>query len=125
MPARKVRRAFALVAGVLLVGSLSSSRRVASALSDPPVGATVRADAPALLAEPFVIWSGEADIAPLTSREIAGLQRFLALGGVMFVDDADPEVGAFGKAAKRELTRVVPDGAPVQHPTGRRGYGAH
>lgn len=74
---------------------------------------TVRADAPALLAEPFVIWSGEGDIAPLTSREIAGLQRFLALGGVMFVDDADPEVGAFGKAAKRELARVVPDGAPV------------
>jgi hypothetical protein len=74
---------------------------------------TVRADAPTLLAEPFVVWGGENDIAPLTSREIAGLQRFLALGGVMFVDDFDPVVGAFGKAAKRELTRVVPDGAPI------------
>lgn len=74
---------------------------------------TVRADAPALLAEPFVVWGGETDIAPLTSREIAGLQRFLALGGVMFVDDFDPDSGAFGRAAKRELTRVVPDGAPV------------
>lgn len=74
---------------------------------------TVRADAPALLAEPFVVWGGETDIAPLTSREIAGLQRFLALGGVMFVDDFDPDSGSFGRAAKRELTRVVPDGAPV------------
>ncbi len=74
---------------------------------------TVRADAPVLLAEPFVVWGGETDIAPLTSREIAGLRRFLALGGVMFVDDFDPDVGAFGKAAKRELARVVPDGAPV------------
>jgi Domain of unknown function (DUF4159) len=74
---------------------------------------TVRADAPALLAEPFVVWGGETDIAPLTGREIAGLQRFLALGGVMFVDDFDPDSGAFGRAAKRELTRVVPDGAPV------------
>lgn len=74
---------------------------------------TVRADAPALLAEPFVVWGGETDISPLTAREIAGLRRFLALGGVMFVDDFDPDVGAFGKAAKRELARVVPDGAPV------------
>ncbi|MBK9259265.1 MAG: DUF4159 domain-containing protein [Polyangiaceae bacterium] len=74
---------------------------------------TVRADAPALLAEPFVVWAGETDIPPLTSREVAGLKRFIALGGVMFVDDFAPEVGAFGKAAKRELTRVLPDGAPV------------
>jgi hypothetical protein len=74
---------------------------------------TVRADAPALLAEPFVVWGGETDIAPLTAREIAGLQRFLALGGVMFVDDFDPDGGAFAKAAKRELMRVVPDGAPI------------
>jgi len=74
---------------------------------------TVRADAPALLAEPFVVWGGENDIAPLTAREIAGLRRFIALGGVMFVDDFAPEVGAFGKAAKREISRVVPDGAPL------------
>jgi hypothetical protein len=74
---------------------------------------TVRADAPALLAEPFVVWAGENDIPPLTGREVAGLQRFISLGGVMFVDDFAPEVGAFGKAAKRELSRVLPDGAPV------------
>ena len=43
---------------------------------------TVRADAPALLAEPFVVWAGENDIPPLTGREVAGLQRFIALGGV-------------------------------------------
>jgi hypothetical protein len=74
---------------------------------------TVRADAPALLAEPFVVWGGENDIPPLTAREVAGLQRFILLGGVLFVDDFAPEVGVFTKAAKRELTRVLPDGAPI------------
>jgi len=74
---------------------------------------TVRADAPALLAEPFAVWGGEDDVPALTEREMLGLRRFLALGGVLFVDDFAPESGAFGKAARRELARVLPDGAPI------------
>ncbi len=74
---------------------------------------TVRADDPSLLAEPFAIWGGGSDIAPLTSREVLGLARFIALGGVLFVDDFAPDRGDFGRAARRELARVVPDGAPI------------
>lgn len=74
---------------------------------------TVRADDPALLAEPFAFWGGEGDIPPLTAREVLGLRRFLALGGILFVDDFAPERGAFGRAARREIARVLPEGSPI------------
>lgn len=74
---------------------------------------TVRADNPALLAEPFAIWGGEDAPAPLTERETLGVRRFLALGGVLFVDDFAPESGVFGKAARREIAKVLPDGSPI------------
>jgi len=74
---------------------------------------TVRADEPNLLAEPFLVWGGEADIPPLTEREVSGLKRFIALGGVLFVDDFAPENGAFTRAVKRELSRVLPEGSPI------------
>jgi hypothetical protein len=74
---------------------------------------TVRADDPALLAEPFAIWGGDSDPAPLTDKEVLGLRRFIALGGVLFVDEFAPEKGAFVRGTKRELARVVPEGAPV------------
>lgn len=88
-----------------LVGRTSAPAR--------PVPQVVRADEPSLLAEPFAIWGGEADVAPLTGREISGLRRFLALGGILFVDDFAPEAGAFGRGARRELARVVPEGSPI------------
>lgn len=74
---------------------------------------TVRPDDTALLAEPFAIWGGDADVPPLTSREVKGLKRFLALGGILLVDDFAPESLAFTRAAKRELTRVIADRVPV------------
>jgi hypothetical protein len=73
----------------------------------------VRADEPVLLAEPFALWGGDADLPALTAREIAGLRRFIALGGILFVDDFAPETGAFLRAAKRELARVIPEGSPI------------
>lgn len=73
----------------------------------------VRADEPQLLAEPFAMWGGEAEVPALTAREVSGLRRFLALGGVLFVDDFAPESGAFTRAAKRELSRVIPEGSPI------------
>jgi hypothetical protein len=75
--------------------------------------ATVRADEPALLAEPFALWGGDADIPPLTEREVSSLKRFIALGGILFVDDFAPENGAFGRAAQRELRRVLPEGSAI------------
>lgn len=86
------------------------NRTSAPARLDP---APVRADDPALLAEPFVYWVGEGDLSPLTFAEITSLRRFFAQGGVMLVDDANPESAAFSRAAKRELARVLPEAAPI------------
>ncbi len=74
---------------------------------------TVRPDDASLLAEPFAIWGGDADVPPLTSREVKGLKRFLALGGVLLVDDFAPETAVFTRSAKRELARVITDRSPV------------
>ncbi len=73
----------------------------------------VAADDPKLLSEPFVVWAGKDDIPPLTRAELRGLREYIRLGGVLVVDDSAPESGAFGRAARRELARVLPDGAVV------------
>jgi hypothetical protein len=59
------------------------------------------------------MWGGDADVPALTDREVAGLKKFVALGGVLFVDDFDPTSGAFSKAARREIARVLPEGSPI------------
>ena len=74
---------------------------------------TVRADEPALLAEPFALWGGDDAVSALTDREVSGLKRFIALGGVLFVDEFAPEKGAFLRSVKRELARVLPEGSPI------------
>jgi hypothetical protein len=78
---------------------------------------TVRADAAALTDAPFLYWSGDTQLAALTSPEIAGLRRFFALGGVLLVDDAAPASNGspspFGTSARREISRVLPDAAPI------------
>jgi len=77
----------------------------------------VRADDPGIVNGPFLYWSGSGEVAPLTSAEIAGLRRFFALGGVLFVDDAGAgdrgEPSAFGRSAHREVARALPDSAPI------------
>jgi Domain of unknown function (DUF4159) len=78
------------------------------------VPAEVSADQPALQAEPFAIWAGDADPGALSAAEVRGLTRFVRLGGVLVVDDANPAVGAFGRGARRELSRVLPESAPVR-----------
>lgn len=74
---------------------------------------TVRADEPALLAEPFALWGGDDGVPVLTDHEVSGLNRFIALGGVLLVDDFAPEKGTFSRSVKRELARVVPEGSPI------------
>ncbi len=73
----------------------------------------VRADAPELLAEPFAVWAGGKAPEPLSSREIKGLRRFLALGGILFVDEFEPSDGSFLSGAKEQLVRVLPDASPI------------
>ncbi|MBM4376900.1 MAG: DUF4159 domain-containing protein [Deltaproteobacteria bacterium] len=74
---------------------------------------TVRADGPALLAEPFAVWSGARAPEPLTERETLWLRRYLGMGGILLVDDEEPNEGAFVKGAKEQLARVLPDGSPI------------
>jgi hypothetical protein len=78
---------------------------------------TVRADDVAIVGAPFVYWSGDVEVAPLTGAEIAGLRRFFSLGGVLLVDDAGAgargDVSAFGQSARREVARVLPDATPI------------
>jgi hypothetical protein len=73
----------------------------------------VRADDDALWSEPFAYFVGDGPVMPFTDSEIAHLRRFFAEGGVLFVDDAAPETGVFGRDARRELGRVLPDAAPI------------
>ena len=75
--------------------------------------ASVRADSPSLVNEPFAWWFGAADVGVLTTREMEGLRVFFTLGGVLWVDDSDPSSGVFGSSARRELARVLPDSATV------------
>ncbi len=76
--------------------------------------ASVSADDPKLLTEPFALWTGAGEIPPLSRPEQRGLERFLKLGGVLVVDDQDPQRGTFGLAARRELARVLPASPPVK-----------
>lgn len=69
----------------------------------------VAADDPKLLTEPFCVWAGRSEVAPLAATELRGLRQFFELGGVLFVDDCDPVVGAFGRGARAELARVLPE----------------
>ena len=128
-PARAFGEAGAFDPRVLLTGSQTGPARAsaparwawelkertsAPARLHPTV---VRADDPGIVDAPFLYWSGDTELAPLTSAEIRGLREFLALGGVLLVDDAAPgphgEPGAFGRSARREIARILPDGAPI------------
>jgi hypothetical protein len=72
----------------------------------------VAADRDALLAEPFVLWVGDSEVPPLSAAELRGLQRFLRLGGMLLVDDSDPQGGTFAASVRREIARVLPE-APL------------
>jgi hypothetical protein len=77
----------------------------------------VRADDPAVVDGPFLWLSGESALTPLTPQEIGGLRKFFALGGVLLVDDAgvseDGTPSAFGRSAREQIARVLPDTSPI------------
>jgi hypothetical protein len=78
---------------------------------------SIRADDPAIVEEPFLYFSGEAALTPFTSAEISGLRRFFSLGGILLVDDAgaspEGEPSAFGRSARQQIARVLPDATPI------------
>jgi hypothetical protein len=83
----------------------------------------VRADDAGVVDGPFLWWSGDAPLIPLSPQEIAGLRRFFALGGILLVDDAgaseDSSVAEtrtaspFGRTAREQIARVLPDSSPI------------
>jgi hypothetical protein len=77
----------------------------------------VRADEPSIVEAPFLYWSGDREVEPLTAAELTGLRRFFALGGVLLVDDAAAgergEASVFARSARRELARAIPDATPI------------
>ncbi len=74
----------------------------------------VAADSQALTDEPFAVWCGAGDVPPLTQAERRGLEIYFARGGLLFVEDFEPNVGAFARAAERELVRLLPGSAPIE-----------
>jgi hypothetical protein len=71
-------------------------------------------DRPELCNEPFAIWAGDSDVGALNVAERRGLSKFIRLGGVLVVDDSDPQQGSFGRSVRRELLRVLPESPPVR-----------
>ncbi|HEY2516564.1 MAG TPA: DUF4159 domain-containing protein [Polyangiaceae bacterium] len=78
---------------------------------------TVHADDAAIIDSPFLYFSGDQALSDFTPGEMSGLRRFFALGGVMLVDDAgagnDGEPSPFGKTARQQIARVLPDTTPI------------
>ncbi|MEI7893087.1 MAG: DUF4159 domain-containing protein [Myxococcales bacterium] len=77
----------------------------------------LRGDEPSLVDDLFLYWSGTEAIAPLTGAELGRLRRFFALGGLLLVDDAgvgpEGQPSAFGRSARAEVARLIPDAAPI------------
>ncbi len=128
-PARAFGDVGAFDARVLLVGGLTGParasapsrwswelvRRTSAPARLKPTA--VHADDPSVVDSPFLWLSGEAALVPFTPPEIAGLRRFFALGGVLLVDDAgvseDGAPSAFGRSAREQIARVLPDTSPI------------
>ncbi len=77
----------------------------------------VRADDATVVDGPFLWLCGDTGLQPFSPAEIAGLRKFFGLGGVLLVDDAgvsdDGAPSAFGKTAREQIARVLPDTSPI------------
>lgn len=73
----------------------------------------VHADDKELLEEPFAVLAGASELSPFTSKEVSLFKKYFAMGGLLFVDDFEPDKGTFGKSARREIARVLPESSPI------------
>jgi hypothetical protein len=65
---------------------------------------------PSLFRTPFLLWSCQGAVAPLDQRALGNLQRFLVLGGFLWVDDpAAAPGGAFDQSVRATLAQLFPD----------------
>jgi len=74
----------------------------------------IMADSSDVLHEPFLVWVGDGNIPALTPPELRRLRQYFELGGLLYVDDSNPKEGSFGRAARREIQRVLPEASIVQ-----------
>ena len=97
-------------------GPSSWSMELISRTSAPArlVPREVSLDRPELCNEPFALWAGDSDVGSLSVAERRGLAKFIRLGGVLVVDDSNPQDGSFGRSVRRELLRVLPESPPVR-----------
>ena len=97
-------------------GPSSWSMELISRTSAPArlVPREVSLDRPELCNEPFALWAGDSDVGSLSVAERRGLAKFIRLGGVLVVDDNNPQEGSFGRSVRRELLRVLPESPPVR-----------
>ena len=72
----------------------------------------VRLERSSLLQAPFVMWSGSGSPRELTHAERLALGEFLNLGGVLVVDDQEPQSGEFVRAAQRQVAGLLPEHRP-------------
>lgn len=72
-----------------------------------------RLDDPSIFETPFLYWSGDRAFAAMSGAEVAGLRRFVELGGFVLVDDAAPDASGFDASIRRELGRAFPT-SPLQ-----------
>ena len=77
----------------------------------------VRADDAGVVDGPFLWLSGDKALTAFTPQEIAGLRRFFGLGDILLVDDTgvadDGTPSAFGRSAREQIARVLPDTSPI------------
>lgn len=64
---------------------------------------------PELFRHPMLVLTGDGDFPPFSDVEVEALRRHLTFGGLLLVDDASAQPGgAFDRAARREIARVLP-----------------
>ncbi len=68
-----------------------------------------RLDDPTIFETPLLYWSGQEGFDALSDPEIVGLRRFVEFGGMVVIDDANPESEAFDRSVRRALRRAFPE----------------
>lgn len=65
---------------------------------------------PDLFHTPFLLWSCEGPVAPLSDAQLKNLRRFLSLGGFVFVDDPSASPGGpFDRSVREALQTLFPE----------------
>ncbi len=90
------------------------ARRTSAPTRLEPV--VLRADEPRLLEEPFAVMREREPVPPFTAEERRSLSTFFAQGGLLVVDDAEPEAGLLIGSMKQRLREILSESAPVRLP---------